>query len=195
MKRAVKREARCKVIVAIGQSDSSTIAMETALELVTAFPSTEVHLVHVIEPVAAAAPGFFLGPLSVLKDCRDLLEPLRQRFEAEGARAKTHVLTGDPASMILKLAASLDAALIIIGPYRRGQLAHLAAGSVSMRLVAEAPCPVYAARPRVGPAVVKVELHGTAAGSAPGRFSSTGDGRKRSSRVTGKTATRTGIVR
>ncbi len=58
------------------------------------------------------------------------------------AGAETHVLSGDPAGAICRLAEELSARAIVVGSRGRGGLKRAVLGSVSDHLVRHAPCTV-----------------------------------------------------
>jgi nucleotide-binding universal stress UspA family protein len=56
--------------------------------------------------------------------------------------ARTHVMPGDPASCIARLAGELHADLVIMGTRGRGARAHAVFGSVAMKTVQWSAVPV-----------------------------------------------------
>jgi nucleotide-binding universal stress UspA family protein len=101
-------------------------------------------LVHVAE----IAPGVLFGvPFDSEGFQQETLtqsgELLRQVADLSGGSgAEQRVEWGSPAAALLKIAAELDALLIVIGTRSLGGLKAAALGSVSHRVTAEAPCPV-----------------------------------------------------
>lgn len=76
-------------------------------------------------------------------EARKLLAHAQAFAEARGCGgAKTLFEAGDPARMILEVAAHVGADMIVMGKRGRGPLAGLLLGSVSQKLVSLAPCPV-----------------------------------------------------
>jgi len=89
----------------------------------------QVHLVHVRGDDIA--------------DVEPQLEGLASMAAAEhGVEVVTAVIDGDPAEAVLEYVASVDATGLITGRRGRGTLAKGLLGSVSMRLIQGAPCPV-----------------------------------------------------
>lgn len=88
----------------------------------------KVHLVHVKSDVA---------------DVEAQLAGLASMAKAEhGVEVVVTILDGDPAEAILEYVSSVDATGLITGRRGRGTLTKGFMGSVSMRLIQDAPCPV-----------------------------------------------------
>lgn len=107
-----------------------------------------VHVVHT-PAVAAAAPTIGAGALVTSADeladhchmyCELALAPTSAAWSFE-------VRHGDPAAELLRAAAELDAACIVVGRHGRGRLARLLLGSVTDRLVGHADRPVLVVPP------------------------------------------------
>ncbi len=58
------------------------------------------------------------------------------------ANAETQVLHGDPAEQLVRAALDLQGDLIVLGVRRAGPLHALMSGSLTMRVIDGAPCPV-----------------------------------------------------
>lgn len=110
-----------------------------------------VHLLHVVpDPIMASAwSEAYAYDLALLGD--------RQRAEAEqqisadaqtitGVKVTTEVVIGNPAKVIVEVAAERDAGLIVLGTHGRSGFSHLFMGSVAERVVRTAPCPVLTVR-------------------------------------------------
>lgn len=63
-----------------------------------------------------------------------------------GGRISTHVTAGTAWKQILRIAADLEADLIVIGTRGRGGVKRLVLGSVAELVVRKACCPVFVAR-------------------------------------------------
>jgi nucleotide-binding universal stress UspA family protein len=125
---------RARVLVA---SDGSEECLRAAA-LVAAWREwlgeVEAHLVHAQEAV----------PL-VEKLVRPRPEPPPPDHDAvarAGGGARIHMLPGDPASTIARLAGELAADLVFMGTRGRGARAHVVFGSVAMKTVQWSPVPV-----------------------------------------------------
>jgi nucleotide-binding universal stress UspA family protein len=81
------------------------------------------------------------------------LEELARELErATEVRVNTHLLEGNPAREVLRLAESVGAELIAAGSHGHGFLERVLVGSTSTRLVRGASCAVLIAPPRALPA-------------------------------------------
>jgi nucleotide-binding universal stress UspA family protein len=113
-------------------------------------PAGELHLVHVVADAVPALPRsdgqewfqqYQEALVRVLVDFGGTLD------RGPACRLEAHVLQGDPARQILRLAEKLGAELIAAGSHGSGFLGRMLMGSVSSRLVRNATCPVLIAPP------------------------------------------------
>lgn len=74
------------------------------------------------------------------------LEALRGHLAGvpEDCRGEAHVVPGDPAEELLRLAASYDA--LVVGPREPTGLDRYLQGAMAIRILGRAPCPVYVPR-------------------------------------------------
>ena len=77
---------------------------------------------------------------------RRILDEQLERYRAEGTPVETVVVPGDPLEVILSMARTGGADLVVTGTHGRKGLAHALLGSVAERCVREAPCPVLTVR-------------------------------------------------
>lgn len=129
-------------------SPGSRAALQQLERLWPAGPHARVHLVHVLEPIAFAAPPAPIWidyNLARENDTRRRLERvaarLRQRL-GPTVRITLHVPTGVAHNEICRLAAKLRADLIVLGTHGRTGLTHVLVGSVAERVVRHARRPV-----------------------------------------------------
>ena len=73
-------------------------------------------------------------------------ENLRRRAEDRGLTLETRILVGHPAEQIIRLAASTQVDLIVVGHRGRSRIREWISGSVSKRVVSHAPCSVLVVR-------------------------------------------------
>jgi nucleotide-binding universal stress UspA family protein len=136
------------VVVGIDFSETSTDALEAALELV-APRHGRVHLLYVV-PDALRSPwnvegaGFDLHGLQ-----RQWIEGGEERLAAFAAERKldprlgsTAVAVGHPADELLRHAAAKQANAIVLGAHGHGAVRRFVLGSVADRVARGAPCPV-----------------------------------------------------
>src|SRR5690606_10347077 len=115
--------------------------------------SAHLHVVHVVNDLAAAAPVSEI-PMDLTK--------VQAQVEAEARASLDAIITDDdqrtlkvtkkllsstsPARAILDYAKDVNADIIIVGTHGRGGLAEFFLGSVAQKVVRSAPCPVLTVR-------------------------------------------------
>ena len=134
-----------RVLLATNFRPSSSAATQLATSIAS-HRGAELHAVYVIgdyfDQISAMFPE---GGLAALKRLRShVQERMAQFSRASGARASTHITEGRPYQEIVKLAAHIDADLIVIGTAVHGSLfgTNQVLGSEIERVIRNAPCPV-----------------------------------------------------
>jgi len=134
-----------RVLLATNFRPSSAAATQLATNISNHL-GTELHAVYVIgdyfEQISVMFPEGGLAALTRLRSY--VQERMAQFSRAFGPRASTHVAEGRPYQEIVKLAANLDADLIVIGTAVHGSLfgSSQVLGSEIERVIRNAPCPV-----------------------------------------------------
>jgi nucleotide-binding universal stress UspA family protein len=127
-----------RVLVAVNGSQTSHAAVDVACRVAVAFGSW-INLVEAIEDV----PVFPLGPavrdssegeIDAPERARTTLEAVRQRMRECGVPVHIEVERGAPHEVVRKVAAAIDADLVVLGCRRAGADADLLAGSVSRQV-------------------------------------------------------------
>ena len=156
------------IVVGIDYSPASDLALERGLELATARPLAEVHVVNVVrlygEQVLIDRPAEPAGFAGVsLADAKQQLgryvEQRRSAFLAKQGESRatgtwrvvSHLRLEAPAEEIAQLSADLEADLVVVGTHGRRGVARLMLGSVAESVVRLAPCPVLVVRPKALP--------------------------------------------
>jgi len=153
------------VVAAADFSAASELAVQRAFELASEQPSSEVHLVNVVQTYGAQVAyemPIDTSALSVLT-----ISEARARFKtyADQALARfteqhpgkrcgrvvAHVRFDAIAGEIVQLAADLEADLLVVGTQGRRGLARALLGSTAEATVRLAPCPVLVVRPKAVP--------------------------------------------
>jgi nucleotide-binding universal stress UspA family protein len=143
------------IVVGIDFSDASKRVFMRALEEGHRRGNTEVHAVAVSnpdDPLLAYRPGFeSLVPTDALARLQAFAsEHVREQASRIGAlqirRVVTHLELGSPADVLVRLAAQLDADLIVVGTHGRRGVERLLLGSVAERVLRTAGCPVLVDR-------------------------------------------------
>jgi len=134
-----------------GPTEAACRALSAAEELANTFCG-ELLLVHVLPPTPLPVPpldGSWTPPFDVVayeaqlrEDYRLSLERLRKERLGAKARVRVRVLTGDPATEIVRIAKEEKADLIVLPTHGRTGLSHVFFGSVAEKVVRHAECPV-----------------------------------------------------
>jgi nucleotide-binding universal stress UspA family protein len=134
-----------RVLLATNFRPSSSAATQLATSISNHL-GAELHAVYVIgdyfDQISSMFPEGGLAALTRLRS--HVQERMGQFTRASGSRAWTHISEGRPYQEIVKLAANLDADLIVIGTAVHGSLfgGNQVLGSEIERVVRNAPCPV-----------------------------------------------------
>ncbi|HEX5856040.1 MAG TPA: universal stress protein [Thermoanaerobaculia bacterium] len=107
--------------------------------------SAELVVAHVIP--TAVLLDYGIGEVAPLRAiCLNKLGTLKGRAEADGVKARVELLDGVPHASLVEAAARANAAIVVLGTQGRTGVSRLVFGSVAMRVVCEAPCPVVVVR-------------------------------------------------
>ena len=143
-----------RILAAVDFSECSEHALRYACEFAEAF-STEVHLLHVVEPPAAAYSEFGMGyvGVSIVED--DLREAAEKKLTTlpnpewdKKLSVRRAVVMGTPFVETVRYAKENDIDMIVLGTHGRGAIAHMLMGSTAEKIVRKAPCPVLTVRPQ-----------------------------------------------
>ena len=139
------------ILLATDGSPSAELATQRALDLALATGWALRTVVVWHTPVVAAMGYNGVTALPELNDAeRDQAQHIAasvvERAKKLGVEASSDVRQGDPADEICAAAAAIDAAVIVVGTHGWGSLKRLFLGSVSTRVVHEAPCAVLVVR-------------------------------------------------
>jgi nucleotide-binding universal stress UspA family protein len=135
-----------KILLAYDGSESAKKAFDRLLKLVT-HSKSDIAIVAVVRPSEFALD---VQAQTVLENaCSDLgtqLETLQKRARFVGVESSIMIRLGHPAQQIVRAAQEWHADLIVTGRRVRGPWAHWLLGSVSKRVLANAPCAVLVVR-------------------------------------------------
>lgn len=143
------------VIVATDGSQASLVAARQFKWIADSREITDVTVVAVVSPYAAAPFANEIGPrrtpgmteLSFSDDARLAADAVAAEFDGWGPRIHTQVRSGSPAQEIIRAAEDLDADLISMAAGSRGLSRTILLGSTASRVQHSAPCPVLICRP------------------------------------------------
>lgn len=137
-----------RVVVAV---DFSRYSLEIARDALDDLePGAQLHLVHVVQPIpgSAASHTAAVDPLDRLVTERQLVE-LSSELEVPGTAAvESHLLSGDPADEILRIARQVGAELIAAGSHGASYPGQVLMGDVYEKLVYGAGCSLLIGPPR-----------------------------------------------
>ena len=85
-----------------------------------------------------------VAPLRAI--CLKKLEALRRRAETSSVTARIELLDGTPHVSLVEAAARALAERVVLGTRAHAGVTRLVSGSVALRVVCEAPCPVVVVR-------------------------------------------------
>lgn len=144
------------IVAAVDGSDSSDNALEIAAELSAKFDAN-LHIVNVPQDdtaalISAGYAGYAgVAGLKPAKHYKEIGEKIVSRAE-QAAKAKganqvtTHVLSGEPANIIVKLSDDQNADLIVSGRRGLGNVKGLLLGSTSQKVASGAKCAFLSAQ-------------------------------------------------
>jgi nucleotide-binding universal stress UspA family protein len=152
-----------RILVAIDFSDVAPRVIDLARQLAKALDA-EIHLVHVKELSATAAPGTLgyglagmpeLAPMSGMPVFGPMRQPMpedegqksnlarwQKEIAQDGIKVSLHEPTGTVAEEILNQANVLNADLIVMGTHGHGAMYNLLVGSATKGVVKHSPRPV-----------------------------------------------------
>jgi universal stress protein A len=149
-----------KILFPTDFSPATDTARDYAIGLAREFDA-ELHLLHVMEDLAARLPEFGMGlafPAFVADSATRLRDYEQQaiaqltEITPDGAdrlrRCVIAVKEGRTFEQITEYAQAHRIDLIVMGTHGRSGLAHVLLGSVAERVLQRAPCPVLTVRPR-----------------------------------------------
>jgi nucleotide-binding universal stress UspA family protein len=129
-------------------------ALARAIEMARA-QKAELVIAHVLPVVMPMMVDGYMSPKvyediqrSARQHAQKQLDAVIARARKAGARARTVLLEGVPATQITRAAKSQHADVIIMGTHGRTGFARVLLGSVAERVVGTAPCPVLTVRSR-----------------------------------------------
>ena len=133
------RSARFRIVVGYDAAPLSELALREAAALAAERPDTDLHVLSVVDKIDERNAPYLEARAA---------EALESVGAGEGPRVIPHVLTGDVAREIIRMADDVEADLIIVGTHGRRGIRRLLLGSVAEHVTRWASCPVLVMRPR-----------------------------------------------
>jgi nucleotide-binding universal stress UspA family protein len=139
-----------KILLAVDDSKFSDAALQVVIAQIPP-QSTEVLVLHVVEPITVSPPpqmsaGYAPELESRVKDGRELVEREAQRLRAVGFKADGAVENGDIREKIIDAAAEWRADLIVLGSHGRRGVQRFLLGGVAEHVARHAQCSVEIVR-------------------------------------------------
>jgi universal stress protein A len=131
------------ILVAVDLSKDSQKVIDKALAA-TSGDTAKIHLVHVVEPIAAASMDIYAVNISDLQQEAAVIAEQKSKQIAEQAGispSHVHTILGAPASEIRSLASEIDAEAIVIGSHGHSGWKILL-GSTAIKVLHGATCDV-----------------------------------------------------
>ncbi len=150
----ITTEPHRTIVVGIDFSELGDLALDRGIHLALQNASA-LHLVHVTaeaNPPATLDMPMPRPPPPVGAMAESLAETVHDAFGRLGKKPEcevvAHVVAGNVAVEITRLAEKLDADLIVVGTHGRHGVSRLVLGSVAESVIRHAPCTVMVVRPR-----------------------------------------------
>ena len=132
------------IVVGYDGSDTAKRALVRAAGLVDGGSMTVVSAAS-IQAHGARGPGPIVDPAEEDERRRELDEAVSLLAE-KGIKPRTVIGHGDPGSVIVEEAKEVNADLVVVGTRGRNVVARTVLGSVSSKVIHEAPCDVLVVR-------------------------------------------------
>ncbi len=130
---------RFQIVVGYDASPLSELALREAAALAAERPDTDIHVLAVVDAIDERNAAYLEARAAAA---------LQGVGAPDGPQVVPHVLTGDVAREIVRMAEDVEADLIIVGTHGRRGLRRLLLGSVAEHVTRWARCPVLVMRPR-----------------------------------------------
>lgn len=137
-----------KVLIAIDREPVAAHAADAGIDLARALGADIAFVTIIDSPLAHSEDaGFSQHELLALarRDAKMMIESFRKQIPKKLA-VDEFILTGNPATEIVKVAQKWSADVIVIGSHGRGGVPRALLGSVAEDVMRHAPCPVLVIR-------------------------------------------------
>ena len=133
-----------RIVCGVDGTESSRVAVKQSARLLCARRMLE--LVSVVDLRPVVAPAGLPDPADLERRYEEAKRALREG-RTQCPRARSLLLSGDPATKIVSAAREAGATLVVAGAPPSGRLGGVVLGSVGTHLLHSAPCSVLIARP------------------------------------------------
>ncbi|MDL1956806.1 MAG: universal stress protein [Candidatus Desulfofervidus auxilii] len=135
------------ILVPIDGSKASKIALEEAIKIAKE-NSASVIILHVVPQNADLIEVYKISSLksAFQQEGKKLLEEAYKYASQKGISAISRLVEGKPWEEIVKIATTQNCDLIVMGSHGHSVFSKFFLGSVTQRVLGEAPCPVMVVR-------------------------------------------------
>jgi universal stress protein A len=140
-----------RIVVATDFTSASEPALREAIEMAKG-NGTELLIAHAYSPPdfvqaqSVAAGVYEEWDRNLRTEVQEKLQPLVEKAQKSGVKARGLVLSGAPFEAIAEAARKNKADLVIMGTHGRKGVSRFFVGSVASRVISTAPCPVMTVR-------------------------------------------------
>ncbi|MHB8841170.1 MAG: universal stress protein [Candidatus Aquicultor sp.] len=133
---------RCeRILLAVDGSKHSELAARRAIQVAQAY-NGELKVLSVVD-IPIEAYGDALGVVEqMVEKARQMTKNVEEQAKRSGIKAETFVREGDSHEKIIEMAYKLKADVVFMGSHGRTGLRRLLMGSVTEKVIGNAPCPV-----------------------------------------------------
>jgi nucleotide-binding universal stress UspA family protein len=134
-----------KILVATDGSKYSAVAVDKAVAFAKSYGGglVVVSIVDVPTEFYAEAPQ---AVEDMIRKAKEYTAAVKKQAEAAGVKAETFIGEAEADEAIIKLAAEQGVNMIVVGSHGRTGLRRLLMGSVTEKVIGNAPCPVLVAK-------------------------------------------------
>jgi nucleotide-binding universal stress UspA family protein len=143
-----------KILAPIDFSADSMEAMRGSMELAKDLGADEIHLMHVIAPQQSFIPSTIeqnrelARESAMLEQAEEELARIKKDELGDSKKVITRAVVGHPVQRLVDYAKEQAIDLILVATHGRSGSEHFLIGSVTEKLVRNAPCSVLVFRPR-----------------------------------------------
>ena len=139
-----------KILLAVDDKTLSEASIK-ALSYQKNPEETEVHVLHVVEPISVSVPSQMAADFTPetagrVKESRVVVDEIAKKLRAAGFKAEGVVKKGEARETILQNASDWRADLIVLGSHGRKGIKRFLLGSVAESVARHAPCSVEIVR-------------------------------------------------
>ena len=137
-----------RILIPLDGSTAAEEALKHGLSIAETFPA-EITLLRIIEPPEGSMPTTDCIDFALWRhQAQFYLDDLLNRYSSEGTPIRCLVADGRPATMIVQYMKKLNADLVVLTRYGRGNAQDFTAGGTALKIIAAAECSVLLVDPQ-----------------------------------------------